>query len=97
MATVFTSFSAFVSVLVMALSLSRAARGQRLVPRRDVDLADDPLRLGPGEIDRQQSVRQVGAQNLHAFGEQEGALELPRGDAAMQVLPRLVVRSGARG
>ena len=34
---------------------------------------------------------QVCAQHLHAIGEQEAALELPRGDAAMQILALLVV------
>src|SRR5215218_11185093 len=95
MAMVFTSFSVFISVLVIGSLLEQSGSRSDLVPRGDVDLPDDPLRLGTGEIDRQQPVGQVGAQNLHAFGEQEGALELPRGNAAMQVLPRLVIALAA--
>jgi hypothetical protein len=47
-----------------------------LVRPNDVDLADDPFRLGPDEIDRQQTVGQVRAHDLHAIDKEEGALEL---------------------
>src|SRR5205823_480754 len=51
---------------------------------RDADRFHDPFRLWPGEIDRQQPVLEVGAQNLHSFREHEGALELARRDAAVE-------------
>src|SRR5579864_3681452 len=57
----------------------------------DSDCLNDPLRLRPGQIDRQQPVFQVRAQHLHPLRQHEGALEVARGDAAMDVLPGLVV------
>src|SRR5471030_2717892 len=42
-------------------------------------------------IDQQQPVLQVGALHLHAVRQHEGALELARGDAAVEILPALVV------
>src|SRR5919107_5640512 len=62
-----------------------------LVRPNDVDLADDPLRLGPDQIDRQQSVGQVRAHDLHAVDKKEGALKLTGGNAAMEEVPCLVV------
>src|SRR5882672_11403352 len=52
---------------------------------------NDPFRLRPGEIDGQQPVLQISAQHLHPLRQHEGALEVARGDAAMDVLPGLVV------
>ena len=69
----------------------------RLVRGADVDLADDPLRLGPDEIDRQKTIGQIRAHDLHAVGKEEGALELTGGDAAMQEVPCLVVGSDDPG
>ena len=57
----------------------------------DSDCLNNLLRLRPGEIDRQQPVFQVRAQHLHPFRQHEGALEVPRRDAAMDVLPGFVV------
>src|SRR3954470_20725844 len=57
----------------------------------DSNCLNDPFRLRPGEIDRQQPVFQVRAQHLHPLRQHEGALEVARGDAAMDVLPGLVV------
>ena len=57
----------------------------------DSNCLNDLLRLGPGQIDRQQPVFQVRAQHLHPLSQHEGALEVARGDAAMDVLPGLVV------
>ena len=57
----------------------------------DADRLHDPFRLRPGEIDRQQPVLQVRTQHLHAVREHEGALELARRDAAVEILPGLVV------
>ena len=47
--------------------------------------------LRADQIDRQQPVLQVGAQHLHAVRQHEHALELARGDAAVEILPALVV------
>jgi hypothetical protein len=63
----------------------------RLVWSHDVDLADDPLRLRPGQIDRQKAIGQIGAQNLHAVDKEKRALKLTGGDAAMQEVSRLVI------
>src|SRR5580698_9772158 len=57
----------------------------------DGNCLNDLFRLGPGQIDRQQPVFQVRAQHLHPLRQHEGALEVARGDAAMDVLPGLVV------
>src|SRR5205807_215687 len=52
---------------------------------------NEPRRLGPGEVDRQQSVTQVRTQDLHPLGQHERALKLARRDAAVDVLPGLVI------
>src|ERR1700704_3669191 len=57
----------------------------------DSNCLNDFFRLRPGEIDRQQPVFQVRAQHLHPVRQHEGTLEVTRGDAAMDVLPSLVV------
>src|SRR5437899_5348751 len=57
----------------------------------DSDCLNDPFRLRPGQIDRQQPVFQIRAQHLHPLRQHEGALEVARGDAAMDILPGLVV------
>src|ERR1700731_3643799 len=57
----------------------------------DSDCLNDPFRLRPGQIDRQQPVFQVRAQHLHPLRQHESALEVARGDPAMDVLPCLVV------
>ena len=57
----------------------------------DSDCLNDAFRLRPGQIDRQQPVFQVRAEHLHPLRQHEGALEVARGDAAMDVLPGLVV------
>src|ERR687891_1187337 len=57
----------------------------------DSDCLNDPFRLRPGKVDRQQPVFQIRAQHLHPLRQHEGALEVARGDAAMDVLPGLVV------
>src|SRR4030081_2641658 len=57
----------------------------------DSDCLNDFLRLGPGKLDRQQPVLQIRAQHMHPLRQHEGALEVARGDAAMDVLPGLVV------
>src|SRR5206468_4125449 len=57
----------------------------------DSDCLNDPLRFWPGQIDRQQPVLQIRPEHMHSLRQHEGALEVARGDAAMNVLPGLVV------
>src|SRR5215216_4179589 len=57
----------------------------------DSNCLNDPFRLRPGEVDRQQPVLQIRAQHQHPLRQHERALEVARGDAAMDVLPGLVV------
>src|SRR5438477_11099866 len=57
----------------------------------DSNCLNDPFRFRPGKVDRQQPVFQIRAQHLHPLRQHEGALEVARGDAAMDVLPGLVV------
>src|SRR5438552_2109704 len=57
----------------------------------DSDCLNDFLRLGAGKLDRQQPVLQIRAQHMHPLRQHKGALEVARGDAAMDVLPGLVV------
>src|SRR5829696_3001920 len=73
----------------MDISLLRMP--SHLVRSADVDLADDPLRLGPGQIDRQKPVGQIRAHDLHAIDKKEAALKLTGGYAAMEEVPCLVV------
>src|ERR1700692_2851949 len=56
----------------------------------DSDCLNNLLRLRPGKIDRQQPVLQIRAQHLHPLRQHKRALEVARGDAAMDVLPGLV-------
>src|SRR6266550_7490412 len=57
----------------------------------DSNCLNDPFRLRPGEVDRQQPVLQIRAQHLHPLRQHESALEVACGDAAMDVLPGLVI------
>src|ERR1043166_8490976 len=58
---------------------------------RDGDRLDDPFRFRTDQIDRQQPVLQISPQHLHPFREHEGALELARRDAAVEILSFLLV------
>ena len=58
---------------------------------RDLDALDDPFRGRTRKIDGEKSVLQVRAQHFHSVREHEGALELARRDAAVEILPGLVV------
>src|SRR6267378_664063 len=57
----------------------------------DSNCLNDPFRLRPGKVDRQQPVFQIRAQHMHPLRQHKGALEVARGDAAMDVLPGLVI------
>src|SRR5262245_1213527 len=57
----------------------------------DADGSDHAGRFWPCEIDRQQSIPEIRTEYLHSIGQHERALELTGGDAAVQVLPALVV------
>jgi hypothetical protein len=54
-------------------------------------LSHHPLGLRPNEIDAQQPLREFGALDLHPVREKKAALELPGGDAPMQILPCFVL------
>ena len=54
---------------------------------RDIDPTRRSRRLGPLQVDGQEPVVEVGAHDLHSVSQHESALELSRGDAAMQELP----------
>src|SRR3954467_238380 len=56
---------------------------------RDADRFHDPFRLRPGQIDREQPMLEVSPENPHSVREHEGALELTRRDAAVEILPGL--------
>src|SRR6185295_15977894 len=58
---------------------------------RDLDRPDHAGRFRPRQVDREQSMLQVGLLHLHAIRQHESSLELPGGDAAVQILPALVV------
>src|SRR4029079_18299978 len=58
---------------------------------RDLDRPDHAGRFRPRQVDREQSMLQVGLLHLHAIRQHESSLELPGGDASVQVLPALVV------
>src|SRR4029078_6831759 len=58
---------------------------------RDLDRPDHAGPLRPPQAEREQPVLQVAFLPLHAVRQHESSLELAGGDAAMQVLPALVV------
>src|SRR5580692_303860 len=62
-----------------------------IITRIDCDRFNDALGLRAHQVDRQQSVLQIRPQYLHAVRQHEGALELARGDAAVDVLPAFIV------
>src|SRR5690606_37027999 len=59
--------------------------------RTDVDAAGDLRRFWPNDRDDQHAVPQGCVLDLDAIGEKEAALELSRGDAAMQEFPRRIL------
>ncbi len=79
------------TALMNGCKIRAHAAGLLSIPAHDIDTPDEPFRFRPHEIDREQAVRQIGPQHLHAVGQQERPLELARGDAAMQELPVFVV------
>src|SRR6202162_4189158 len=62
-----------------------------IIARIDCDRFNDALGLRAHQVDRQQSVLQIRPQYLHAVRQHEGALELARGDAAVEGLRAFVV------
>src|SRR5580693_3282722 len=62
-----------------------------IVARIDCDRFNEALGLRAHQVDRQQSVLQVRPQYLHAVRQHKGALELARGDTAVDVLPAFIV------
>src|ERR1700676_667956 len=62
-----------------------------IITRIDCDRFNDALGLRAHQVDRQQSILQIRPQYLHTIRQHEGALELARGDAAVDVLPAFVV------
>ena len=57
----------------------------------NADRLHDPFRLRPHKIDREQPVLEVGTEYLHTFRQHEGALELTRRDASVEVLAGPVI------
>ena len=95
---------AFVTAFLLFPLSARLAPVARLHPRRaggrfarrtgsfgDGDGAHLPLDGAAHEINVQQSVVEPSAGDLDALGQNEGALELPRGNAAMKVDSILIV------
>src|SRR5258708_13283488 len=56
----------------------------------DCDRLNHPLRLRTREVNGQQPIFQIGTQHLHSISQYERALELTRGNSAVQILPRLL-------
>src|SRR5260370_4928485 len=57
----------------------------------DCDRLNHPLRLRTREVNGQQPIFQIGTQHLHSISQYECALELTRGNSAVEVLARLFV------
>src|SRR5258708_20103751 len=55
----------------------------------DCDRLNHPLRLRTREVNGQQPIFQIGTQHLHSISQYECALELTRGNSAVEVLARL--------
>src|SRR5580692_4869521 len=92
-ATVTTALlvSDLITLLLTRRPLKPAVRTHPSVARHYFDRSHQPLGLWANEVDRQQPLREFGAQHLHTVGKQKAALKLPGGDAAMQIFPRLVL------
>src|SRR3954465_15544264 len=58
---------------------------------RDLDRPDRAGRFRPRQVDREQSILQVGVLHLHAVRQHESSLKLAGSDATVQILPALVV------
>src|SRR5258708_31012773 len=78
-----------IALLLTRRLLKPAARTQLSISRHYFDRPHQPLGLWANEIDRQQPLRELGAQHLHPVCKKKATLELPAGDAPMQVLTRL--------
>src|SRR5258708_4770611 len=57
----------------------------------DCDRLNHPLRLRTREVNGQQPIFQIGTQHLHSISQYECALELTRGNSAVEILARLFV------
>src|SRR5258707_13064539 len=66
-------------------------RAARLCRRLDLDAPHFPLDDAAHQVDVQQPIVERGARHLDAVGQHEGALELARGDAAVEIDAVLVV------
>src|SRR5580704_13366752 len=80
----------FISLVMALVSLLADQAESRLVQSIaliDCNRLNDALGLRAHKIDRQQSVLQVRSGHHHALRQHERALELARGDAAVDVLP----------
>jgi hypothetical protein len=83
--------SDLIALLLTRRPLRPAVRARPSLARHYFYLSHHPLGLWPNEIDGQQPLREFGALDLHTVGKQKAALELPGGDAAMQIFTRLVL------
>ena len=80
------------TVLCVVPQLSHVSFGAGLIDRAfDLDGAHPALDLGPDKVDMQQPVVEPRPADLDPFRQHEGALELARGDAAMQINPLGIV------
>src|ERR1700733_273899 len=83
--------SDLIALLLTRRPLKLAAPTQLSIARHDLYLSHHALGLRPDEIDRKQPLRELGAQHLHPVCKKKATLELPGGDAAMQIFTRLVL------
>src|SRR5665213_2273356 len=61
------------------------------VTHHDIDLLDHPFRLRANQIDRQQTVLEIGTCNLHPLREKKHTLELPCRDPPMEIMAILIL------
>src|SRR5215469_3442264 len=79
-------------VVFMALDSFLARSSRWLLGLFDRYRSHNTFRLRPNQIDRQQSILQVGARHFHSIRQDKGALKLTRCNTAVDVLPAFVVR-----
>src|SRR5215469_5858193 len=79
-------------VVFMALDSFLARSSRWLLGLFDRYRSHATFRLRPNQIDRQQSILQVGARHFHSIRQDKRALKLARCDTAVDVLPAFVVR-----
>jgi hypothetical protein len=72
---------------VFSLVITFSFRTYISVPSFDYDFLRNPFHFGPGQIDRQEPVLQIGSFDFDSLRQNKGLLKLAGGNAPVQVFP----------